>query len=69
MGRPIKHATSRPPRSMRQGNIAMRVAKGNIGPTSATGYYNAISPTEIGKYIVYKMLGHYPFVLKMMMNF
>ena len=57
MGRPIKHATSRPPRSMRQGNLAMRVAKGNLGPTSATGYYNAISPTEIGKYIVYKMLG------------
>ena len=57
MGRPIKHATSRPPRSMRQGNMAMRVAKGNIGPTSATGYYNAISPTETGKYIVYKMLG------------
>ena len=57
MGRPLKHATSKPARSMRQGNIAARVGKGNIGPTSATGYYNAIEPTEIGKYVVYKMLG------------
>ena len=57
MGRPLKHASSKPPRSMRQGNIAARVAKGNLGPTSATGYYNAFSPTESGKYIVYKMLG------------
>ena len=57
MGRPIKHATSRPPRSMRQGNLAMRVGKGDIGPTSVTGYYNSIPPSEIGKYIVYKMLG------------
>ncbi len=57
MGRPLKHATSRPPRSMRQGNIAARVGKGNIGPTSSTGYYNAVEPTEVGKYVVYKMLG------------
>ena len=57
MGRPLKHTTSRPPRSIRQGNIAARVAKGDIGPTSLTGYYNAISPSETGKYIVYKMLG------------
>jgi hypothetical protein len=57
MGRPLKHATSKPSRSMRQGNIAARVAKGNLGPTSATGYYNAFAPTEPGKYIVYKMLG------------
>ena len=57
MGRPLKHASSKPQRSMRQGNIAARVAKGNLGPTSATGYYNAFSPTESGKYVVYKMLG------------
>ena len=57
MGRPLKHTTSRPPRSMRKGNIAARVGKGNIGPTSSTGYYNAFEPTEVGKYVVYKMLG------------
>ena len=57
MGRPLKHTTTRPPGSMRKGNIAARVAKGNIGPTSSTGYYNAYEPTEVGKYVVYKMLG------------
>ena len=57
MGRPLKHTTSKPLRAMRKGNLAARVGKGNVGPTSVTGYYNTCSPTETGKYIVYKMLG------------
>jgi hypothetical protein len=55
MGRPLRHTTSRPSRAIRKGNIAARVGKGNIGPTSSTGYYNTISPTEVGKYIIYKV--------------
>lgn len=57
MGRPLKHTSSKPSRAIRKGNFAARVGKGNIGPTSSTGYYNAVSPSETGKYIVYKMLG------------
>ena len=60
MGRPIKFANSKPPRALRKGNMAMRVSTGNVGPTSTTGYYNAISPNTTDKYIVYKLDEEFP---------
>lgn len=60
MGRPIKFTESKPPRALRKGNMAMRVSIGNVGPTSATGYYNAISPNKTDKYLVYKLDEEFP---------
>jgi len=55
MGRPMKHTSSKPSRGMRRGNVGIRTGKGNVGPTSVTGYYNTIVPSEVGKYVVYRV--------------
>ena len=59
-GRPMKFVTSRPSKGLRRGNIGMRsiiaTSDDPIGPTSATGYFNAINPTDPGKYVVYKVI-------------
>ena len=51
-GRAMKYETSRPSRGLRRGNVGMRsiiaTSADPIGPTSATGYYNAINPTDPG---------------------
>ena len=54
MGRPMKRASSKPSRGMRRGNVGIRTGKGNVGPTSQTGYYNTIIPSGVGKYVVYQ---------------
>ena len=59
-GRAMKYVTSRPSKGLRRGNVGMRsiiaTSADPIGPTSATGYYNAINPTDPGKYVVYKVV-------------
>ncbi len=59
-GRAMKYVTSRPSKGLRRGNVGMRsiiaTSTDPIGPTSATGYYNAINPTDPGKYVVYKVV-------------
>ena len=55
MGRPLRFTTSQPTKALRRGDIAMRTRKGDLGPTASTKYYNTINPTEIGKYVVYKV--------------
>ena len=59
-GRPMKYVTSKPSKGLRRGNVGMRsilaTSTDPIGPTSATGYYNAINPTDPGKYVVYKVI-------------
>ena len=56
----MKFVTSRPSKGLRRGNIGMRsiiaTSDDPIGPTSATGYFNAINPTDPGKYVVYKVI-------------
>ena len=59
-GRPMKYVTSKPSKGLRRGNVGMRsiiaTSADPIGPTSATGYFNAINPTDPGKYVVYKVV-------------
>ena len=58
-GRAMKYVTSKPSKGLRRGNVGMRsiiaTSTDPIGPTSATGYYNAINPRYPGKYVVYKV--------------
>ena len=56
MGRPLRFTTSQPTKALRKGDVAMRTRKGDLGPTASTKYYNAINPTEIGKYVVYEVI-------------
>ena len=59
-GRAMKYVTSKPSKGLRRGNVGMRsiiaTSTDPIGPTSATGYYNAINPRYPGKYVVYKVI-------------
>ena len=59
-GRPMKYVTSKPSKGLRRGNVGMRsifaTSADPIGPTSSTGYFNAINPTNPGKYVVYKVI-------------
>ena len=60
MPRPIKYTTSKGNRSMRKKKVEARVGKGNIGPSTATGYYNCVSPTTPGLYVVYYVTSNKP---------
>lgn len=56
MGRPLRFTTSDPAKAIRSQNVAMRTREGDLGPTNSTKYYNAINPTQIGKYVVYQVI-------------
>lgn len=58
-GRPMKFTETKPTDGLRSGEVGVRSKRPTdsspIGPTSVTSYYNVINPTEVGKYVVYKV--------------
>ena len=67
-GRPMKYVTSKPSKGLRRGNVGMRsiiaTSADPIGPTSATGYFNAINPTETNNiYIILLFKYHIKYLM------
>ena len=58
-GRPMKFTETKPTDGLRSGEVGVRSKRSTnsdpIGPTSTTSYINVINPTEVGKYVVYKV--------------